>query len=302
MEKGLVSVVIPTYKREPEMLKRAIDSVALQTYQNLEVIVVDDSPSDFEKRPLIEKLVSDYKKLSITYVQHDIGGKGCSAARNTGIEASHGEFLAFLDDDDEWLPEKIEKQAALMSDPDVGLVYCREYIVDSETGEKKLVPRNYKRGKVFKYLITDNFIGGNSFVMVRRAALDECGIFNPIMKSAEDAELFLRIAPKYKVDYCDEPLLNYYINHGEHITGNPYNKIQGFEFLNKRYAGYLIFHPVKKAVRLEKLIPFYKRTDKKKAVITMIKTVLLTPFKISRNIDRLREIKYTIQDIQKEKK
>lgn len=300
MKKGLVSVVIPTYKREPEMLKRALDSVASQTYGDLEVIVVDDSPADFEKRSLIKELVTSYDKLKINYIQHETN-KGGAAARNTGIEASQGEFVALLDDDDEWLPEKTEKQIALMSDNDVGLVYCREYIVDSQTLEKTLNSRDYRKGFVFKHLITNNFIGGNSFVLIRKSALDKCGWFDPVMKSAQDAELFLRIAQKYKVDYCDEPLLNYYMNHGEQITGNPYNKIQGFEFINKKYAGYLFFHPVKKSIRLEKLIYSYKKTDKKKAIITMIKVILLAPHKKTKNIDLLRHIKYTLQDIRKEK-
>ena len=299
MKKGLVSVVIPTYKREPEMLKRALDSVACQTYKDLEVIVVDDSPDDFEKRPLIKELVTGYDKLNITYIQHETN-KGGAAARNTGIEASNGEFVALLDDDDEWLPEKTEKQLALMSDKDVGLVYCREYIVDSQTLEKTLNSRDYRKGFVFKHLIINNFIGGNSFILIRRSVLDDSGWFNPVMKSAQDAELFLRISRKCKVDYCDEPLLNYYMNHGEQITGNPYNKIQGFEFIDKKYAGYLFFHPIKKAIRLEKLIPFYKKTDKKKAIKTLWKVVFLTPYKIKKNIDLLRQIKYTMQDVRKE--
>lgn len=300
MKKGLVSVVIPTYKREPEMLKRALDSVACQTYQDLEVIVVDDSPADFEKRPLIKELVTSYDKLKINYIQHKTN-KGGAAARNTGIEASNGEFVALLDDDDEWLPEKTEKQIALMSNNDVGLVYCREYIVDSQTSEKTLNSRDYRKGFVFKHLITNNFIGGNSFVMFRRTALDECGLFNVDLKFAEDCELFLRISQKYKVDYCDEPLLNYYISHGDRLTLNDNNRIQAFEFLNRKYARYLFFHPIKKAIRLEKLVPFYKKIDKKKAIITMIKVILLTPHKKTKNIDLLRQIKYTLQDIKKEK-
>ena len=301
MKKGLVSVVIPTYKREPAMLRRALESVANQTYQQLEVFVVDDSPNDFPLRDAVKETVLSFEsRISIRYIPHSesLGG---SAARNTGIFASEGEFLAFLDDDDEWLPEKIEEQLVAFSDPKVGLVYCREYIVNAETGETKVGERNYRKGKVFRYLITDNFIGGASFVVVRREAIDRCGAFAPV-RSAQDAELFLRICQKYKVAFVDKPLLNYYVNHGaERITLNPYNKRQGFEYINKKYRFYLLFHPFKKAIRLQKLLLPYQATDQKLYRKTLLKIMLLNPFRVRENLDYFHEWKKAKANAAKEK-
>ena len=290
MIKNLVSVIVTTHKREPKMLKRALDSVVNQTYKNIEIIVVDDSPEDYEFRPKIKELVTGYENT--IYIAHG-NNKGAAISRNDGIAVSKGEFLAFLDDDDEWLPEKTEKQISLMSS-DVGLVYCREYIVDSATGQKTINSRDYHTGKVFKYLITDNFIGGNSFVLIRRSAIENCGNFADI-KSAQDAELFLRISRKYKVAYVDEPLLNYYINHGERITHNHYNKIDGFTYIDKKYRWYLFFHPIKKAKRLSKLLIPYSATNNKKYIKTIIKIMLLTPHRIKQNYYFCFEIKKALK-------
>ena len=105
----LVSVIIPTYKR-PDKLDVAINSVLRQTYPNVEVIVVDDNDPDTEGRRLTEEKMSKFNDESrVKYIKHDHNKNG-SAARNTGARASKGEYVAFLDDDDEYLPNKIESQ------------------------------------------------------------------------------------------------------------------------------------------------------------------------------------------------
>lgn len=291
MTQGLVSVVIPTYKRSPEMLRRALESVAVQTYRKIEVVVVDDSPNDFPLRDDVQNTVLSFEnRMPIQYIRHE-ESKGGSAARNTGIFASSGEFLAFLDDDDEWLPEKTEKQLAAFKDPAVGIVYCREFLVNAATGERRIGSRDYHEGRVFRYLITDNFIGGASFVMLRREAIDRCGAFAPV-RSAQDAELFLRVCRKYEVAFVDEPLLNYYFNHeAERITQNPYNKKHGFEYINHKYRFYLFFHPFKKAIRLQKLLLPYRNIDPVLYRRTLLKIVLLNPFRLKANLSYLYEWK-----------
>lgn len=291
MVQGLVSVIITTYKREPDMVKRAIDSVINQTYRNTQIIVVDDSPHNYDLRKQVKELVLSYER--IVYIENS-SNKGAAVSRNIGIMESQGEYLAFLDDDDEWLPEKIRKQVELFRDDKVGLVYCREYIIDEKTKERRIGERNYHRGSVFKYLITDNFIGGNSFVLIKRQVIEKCGCFADI-KSAQDAELFLRISREYEVDYVDEPLLNYYINHGERITSDHYNKIDGFSYINRKYWLYLLFHPEKKRKRLTKLLIPYKATDINKYVNTIIKIMLISPFRIRENYYYYLEIKSVIK-------
>ena len=105
----LISVIITTYKRNPEILKRAIDSVVAQTYENLELIIVDDSPESYELRDAVKGMVLAIEDKRVIYHQHKVN-KGVCAARNTGIELSSGEYLAFLDDDDAWLLDKFTQQ------------------------------------------------------------------------------------------------------------------------------------------------------------------------------------------------
>jgi len=121
---NLVSVIIPTYGR-CEYLQRSIDSVLNQTYSNCEVIVVDDNGKSSSQGVKTQKLMANYLSHSkVKYLQHDINKNG-SAARNTGLTASKGEYIAYLDDDDEFMPEKIEIQMTLLElDTDFNAVYC----------------------------------------------------------------------------------------------------------------------------------------------------------------------------------
>ena len=109
----LVSIIIPTYKRN-EKLKKAIESILKQTYQNIEIIVVDDNNPNTEYRKKNEILMQSYIKNSkVKYIKHEKNKNG-AAARNTGINAANGKYIGFLDDDDEFLPTKIEKQVDVL--------------------------------------------------------------------------------------------------------------------------------------------------------------------------------------------
>ena len=111
----LVSVIITTYKRS-EFLTRAINSVLKQTYKNFEVIIVDDNNKNDEYSKFTQTLLETYiNRNEIKIIQHD-ENKGISAARNTGIKEANGEYIAFLDDDDEFLPKKIELQINLFKE------------------------------------------------------------------------------------------------------------------------------------------------------------------------------------------
>ena len=287
MRDDLISVIIPTYKRNPNMVKRAIQSVLNQSYQTIELIVVDDSPDDFDGRPAVEEMILSLNDNRVKYIQHP-KNMGACAARNTGIKNSKGEYLAFLDDDDEWLPLKLEKQIKLMSNPNVGLVYCRQKVVNEEDKTETINMREFHSGKVFDKLIVRNFIGSTSFALIKKECFNECGLFNTKIKAAQDRELYLRIAQKYEVAYIDEVLVVYHIHSGERITSNPYNQLQGIEFINTLYSDYLDKHKKSKSIRLIRTIPVYiKIGDRKKALKKYLQAVKLAPLNFKLNLKYL---------------
>lgn len=256
---NLVSVVIPTYKRPYQTLLRAVKSVLEQSYGNIEVIIVDDSPLDDINRKEVETNVKSIKDKRVKYIQHK-NNQGACKARNTGIRYSSGTFIAFLDDDDEWLPQKIEMQLRKFNDEKVGLVYCdsNTITVSGSKVMKSKIRAHRIAGWVFDRLIINNFIGSTSFVIIRREIIDNCGLFKTDMKSAQDAEFWLRISKKYKVDFVDEPLVNYYIHEGDRISTNIANKIQGLEKINEINKSYLMENRKALCIRKLKIIPYYQ--------------------------------------------
>src|SRR5699024_5200652 len=131
--KPLVSVIIPTFERSPNLIDRSIKSAQNQTYSNLEIIVIDDSPSTYKKRNEVEKYINSLEDDRLIYIQHN-ENMGANVARNNGIRHSKGEFCAFLDDDDEWELNKIELQLNKIIESNSGLVYCKGKVIDDKTG------------------------------------------------------------------------------------------------------------------------------------------------------------------------
>jgi len=280
------------------MLKRAIDSVLNQTYSNIEIIVVDDSPESYEERDYIKSKVESLSDNRIRYIAHKYN-QGACAARNTGIKNAKGKYIAFLDDDDEWLPQKLEKQYEKIRGENIGLVYCFPYIIKQyDNGQVKRYCRNNLAisGWVYDDLILNNFIGSTSFVLVSKEALDKCGYFDTRMKSAQDCELWLRISRKYKIDVAEEPLVNYHVHKGERISNNVDNKIQGLEMLNDINMDYLSSNPKALSIRKLKIIPYYK--EKYGFIVAMkkwLEAVKIYPF------NKLN-IKYFLKIVFSEKK
>lgn len=258
----LVSAVITTYKRQPNMIMRAINSVLSQTHKNIELIVVDDSPADYPFRNAVKEAVEGLGDDRVIYIQHETN-QGACAARNTGLYASKGEFIAFLDDDDQWLEDKIEKQLSKMSDLDVGLVYCGSIRCYTETDTEVNNECKCISGMIFEDLIRYNFVGSTSFPLIRRECFDKCGGFDVLMQSSQDYEMWLRISKEYKIDYVDECLVRYYIHEGEQITSNPVKKINGIERINCLYIDYLKGHKDILGRRLTEVATYYARNHQK---------------------------------------
>jgi glycosyltransferase involved in cell wall biosynthesis len=209
-EKPTVSVVIPTYDR-PEMLSRAVRSVVGQTYEPIELIVVDDhSPTPAGE---VVDQISTESLSSLRCLRHE-ENQGGSAARATGIEAATGEYVAFLDDDDEWEPSKIEKQVDRVrsASEDHVLVYTGIRQVNAD-GSTNAVKTPTAEGDVVERLLRGNFIGSYSAVMVSSNAIDAVGLPDERFPSWQDWEWYLRLAQEGVFLSVPEPLV---IRHNGH--------------------------------------------------------------------------------------
>lgn len=221
----LVSVVLPTYRR-PDRLRRAVQSVAAQTYDNIELVVVDDhspTPSAAALEPL------DLSGLHVTHIRH-AENRGANAARNTGIRTAEGEFVAFLDDDDEWRPKKIKRQVETFRSAGdrVGFVYTgTEYRYDGYT--RTDLPDS--RGDVTKDILTGASFGEFSCVMVRASVIDIAGLPDEAFPSWQDREWYLRLSRHCEFEPVLEPL-TIRNRHNDSISGR---------FEEKRDVSYPLF-------------------------------------------------------------
>jgi len=217
----LISVVIPTHNRF-SLLCRAVKSVLAQSYESLECIVVDDGSTD-DTRSLLSK-VNDPR---LVYLRHETP-RYASAARNTGIAQASGKYIAFLDDDDEWMPSKLEKQLACMqaAPEKVGMVYCWAEICNGE-GD---VIRNYEpgiKGNVFRDVLDKQRIGNCSTLLVKANVVEQVEGFDEHLRRGNDGDFIRRVALRYDVDYVPEILIKYSIDHGyERITRSDETGIQ----------------------------------------------------------------------------
>ena len=211
---GYVSVVIPVYNGE-RYLQQAIDSVLAQTYADVEIVVIDDGSTDSSPTMLRE-----YGDRLRVYHQPNCGNVGL--VRNTGIERSHGEFIAFLDQDDWWLPEKLSLQVqAMRSSDSIGLVHTAVTDFDddgcSESG--LLNPDAHPeriQGRCFEELLQGNPMY-NSSVLVRRSALQKVGVCDLQIpgNTVQDYDLWLRIAKAFDFGFVSEPVTCYRMHSGQ---------------------------------------------------------------------------------------
>lgn len=202
-----VSVVIPAYNREAS-IGAAASSVLRQTHGDLEVIIVDDCSSD---GTYARALAIDDPRIRV--LRHD-SNRGVSAARNTGLRAAAGRYVAFQDSDDEWLPTKLEKQLALLNEDHAAIAaYCGMIIIhDSEAGSRTVtsyVPRRDLTcvdGHIRAALLQTSFISTQTLI-VRRTALEQSGGFDETLNALVDWDLVLRLSAMGPIRLVDEPLV-----------------------------------------------------------------------------------------------
>lgn len=201
---GLVSVIIPTYKRS-DMLGRAIDSVLEQTYDKVEVIVVDDNSDGDEYRKSTSALMQQYANNSkVHYLQHERNMNG-AAARNTGIIYSRGEYIAFLDDDDYFLKTKIEKSIHFLisADDSYGGV-CTNYVKKNKSYVYKIGDSSGEYIDCYQLLTKRVDYAAGSTLLCKRSAIDQIGLFDVSFVRHQDWEFLIRFFRNYKLKVLED--------------------------------------------------------------------------------------------------
>ncbi|MEX2541125.1 MAG: glycosyltransferase family A protein [Trueperaceae bacterium] len=248
-----VGIVLPTFRRR-EMLERAVETILAQTYRNWELLVVDDNDPASEHRRQTEEYM---KRLAgdprIVYLKHERNSGG-AAARNTGIRQSTGEYVAFLDDDDEWAPVKLERQIDVFGSApgDVALVYCGYRKVNVANGRSSVVlpsPRRHSHAALLK----TNGVGTTSAVLCRRQALLDVGMFDTELRSRQDVDLYVRLARSYRFAFVAEPLVTWYRHAGDAIGKNRRGSIEAHSLFLRKHRAELERNPGSHSQRLLQL-------------------------------------------------
>lgn len=295
-----VSVIITTYKRPVSIVSRAVESVRRQTLKNFELFVVNDYPENSKLSAEIESMIESLHDDRIKYVSYECN-KGACYARNYGASLTKGEFLAFLDDDDEFCENKLELQLNGFRD-EIAMVYSPFYEY-GYTENSRVIQRSCKEGNVLRYLVEKNILGGCSMVMIRKKAFDEVKGFDVNLLASQDYDLWFRIASNYEVAYVDTPLTKRYLS-CDSISINPTKKIQGWMLFDEKHSAAMMKYPeeynahltaiVEQAVEMKQISFAYKIW--KKAVNTKLLSVknIVRPvrggLKIVRNMVRGRDI------------
>tara|TARA_B110000438_G_scaffold43495_1_gene43416 strand:- start:3655 stop:4530 length:876 start_codon:yes stop_codon:yes gene_type:complete len=204
-----VSVIVPTYNRA-DRLERALNSIVSQTYQDFELIVVDDGSTD-----KTSQLMKSFPKAQYFYIKKN---SGVSKARNVGLAFAKGELICFLDSDDLWKEKKIQIQSLwLENNKDSQICYTDEIWVRNGVRVNPMNRHRKYSGDIFRHCLGLCIVSPSS-VMIRAKLFDEIGNFDESLPACEDYDLWLRIASKYAFHFIEEPLIIKYGGHSDQLS------------------------------------------------------------------------------------
>ena len=207
-----ISVIIPTYNRK-HTLQRAIDSVLSQTFKPYEIIIVDDGSKDGTK----EWLLQNYP--SVQYIHQP--NNGVSSARNKGIQISQGSWIALLDSDDEWMPEKLEYQSRFVEvNKDSSFCHTNEIWIRNGVRVNQMKKHKKYGGDIFKHCLDICRISPSSSI-INKDVFEEVGAFDESLTVCEDYDLWLRVTAKFNILFLDEPLIKKYGGHLDQLSRVP---------------------------------------------------------------------------------
>ena len=239
-----VSVILPTYNRS-RLLERAVRSVLAQSYGGLELIVVDDASTDDTAAVLAT--ITDSRLRLLSHREN----QGASAARNAGIKAARGEFVAFQDSDDVWMPDKLQKQMAVFRDSDIGMgvVYHGLFRLDG-TEARYSPPAGIarKEGDLALQILPKSFVTTTT-LLVRRRLLVEVGLFDENLPRFQDWELVMRLARACRFRFLDEPLTIAFVTE-ESITHDQAAALEARRAILEKHEEHLAASPAAMAEHL----------------------------------------------------
>ncbi len=228
MNKPTVSVIIPTYNRA-DLISRSIGSVLNQTFKDFEVLVIDDGSTDNT-----ENIINSFNNSRIKYIKNK-KNIGAAAARNIGIKIAKGKYIAFQDSDDEWMPEKLEKQINIFKTSSrENIVYAGFWRI--RDNRKTYIPLDrvkQKEGNLYKELLKGNFISTQT-ILAKKECFEKAGMFDENLPRFQDWELVLRLSKHYDFKFIDEPLALCYFT-PKSISANSDALLEAFKIIKEKY-------------------------------------------------------------------
>lgn len=208
----LISVIIPVYNRR-DVIGRAVESVLAQTCTDCEVLVVDDGSNDDTR----EFLQQEFGQRQSMRVLRCDANSGVSAARNSGLAVARGEWMAFLDSDDEWKPRKLERQLEALNE--TGLKVCHTEEIWVRNGVRVNPHKHHRKygGRIFLQAVPLCVMSPSSIV-IHRSVFDRIGHFDESLPACEDYDFFLRLTCRYDVVYLEEGLMVKYGGHEDQLS------------------------------------------------------------------------------------
>jgi len=229
MTSPTVSIIIPSYNREKLIIK-ALNSIFAQTYQDFEILIIDDASTDNTK-----EVIDQLNNNKVKYFRLEKNSGQC-IARNYGIKRATGKYIAFLDSDDEWLPDKLSSQLECFEKGSSGLgaVYCylyQKYMTFNKTSQ---IGENYFKGNIHDMFLEGFCPPTPSLFLVKKEALEKVNYFDEHLLTFVDLDLWIRVSEFYTFDFVEKPLIIKYEQVGEQYVNNFVKRYNGFKlFMNK---------------------------------------------------------------------
>ena len=227
----LISVVIPAFNRQ-DTISYCLDSVLAQTYKNLEVIVVDDCSTDSTV-----SIVRNHPDPRVRCVVLE-KNSGAQAARNRGILEAKADWIAFQDSDDEWLPDKLEKQVSVLANADYdpwSFVYCNAYRFDKARGIKSIRLLPVVEGENQYSTLLQSPAPLYPTMITSKKALEKIGYLDEQVPSFQEWDTSIRLAKYCRITHLKEPLMVYHAGSGDAISGSATKHVEGLHYIISKY-------------------------------------------------------------------